>query len=76
MVAQLERGEYHLTTPDIGSNLLVGQMTALAPKSGPAVLRALLSPVVAVVTSVVGGLANRAARKYNTANGYPEKGQR
>ena len=73
LVKQLERGEYHLTTPDIGSNLLISSMTSLAPKSLPSVVGVLISPVVQIASSVVGALADRAARKYNVQKGYPEK---
>lgn len=73
IVKQLERGAYHLTTPDLGSNILISSMTSLAPKSLPSLIGILISPVVQVASTVVGGIADRAARKYNSQKGYPEK---
>ena len=72
MVKQLERGCYHLTTPDIGSNLLISSMTSLAPKSISTVLGIFLAPILTIASTVVGSISDRAARKYNTQKGYPE----
>ena len=72
LVRQLERGNYHLTTPDFGSNILVSSMTSLAPKSIPTAIGFFLAPIVQIASTVVGGLADRAARKFNKVNGYPK----
>lgn len=71
LMRQVERGAYHLTTPDFGTNVLIGSMSSLAPKSLPLVVGVLLAPIVQVATSIVGALGNRAARKYNKEHGYP-----
>ena len=71
MVGQLERGAYHLNTPDPGSNLLISAMTGLAPKSVPTALGVLLAPVLQVVTTAFGAIADRAARRCNRERGYP-----
>jgi 3-dehydrosphinganine reductase len=73
LVKQLERGDYHLTTPDLGSNILISSMTSLAPKSLPSLVGIVISPIVQIASSVVGGIADRAARKYNVQKGYPEE---
>jgi len=71
LVKQLERGAYHLTPPDLGSALLISGMSGLSPKSIPAAIGVFLAPMLQVVTSVFGGIADRAAAKYNTQHGYP-----
>ena len=71
LVRQLERGEHHLTTPDLGSNVLISSMTSLSPKSIPTLFSCLLQPIVQLVGTVVGYLADRTARKYNEQHGYP-----
>lgn len=73
IVRQLQRGAYHLTTPDLGSNMLVSAMTGLSPKSLPLLLGMLLAPILQVISSVVGWLADRAARKCNEKAGYPPR---
>ncbi len=72
LVTQLERGAYHLTTPDLGSNILISSMTSLTPKSLPSLVGIVISPIVQIASSVVGGIADRAARKYNAQKGYPD----
>jgi hypothetical protein len=69
----LERGKYHLVTPDLGSNLLVNKMSATGPKVLPLALSMLLSPIVELVTTIVGAGADKAARKHNQKYGYATK---
>ena len=67
----IQRGAHHILTPDFGTNVLVAATVGLPPKAHPLVLGALLAPVAHVATSVVGRLADRAARRHNKVNGYP-----
>lgn len=72
LVRQLERGDYHLTTPDFGSNILISSMTSLSPKSIPTALGIVMAPIIQIASTVVGGLADRAARRFNKEHGYPK----
>ena len=64
LVRGIERGAYHLPTPDIGQVLLVDSMASLSPKPlGP--LGCLLAPIVYLVTAVLRRQADGAARRCN-----------
>lgn len=73
LVRQFEAGRYHLTTPDIGTNMLISMMTGLSPKSHPLALGFFLSPILQLVSSVVAAVADDTAKKYNRDHGYPER---
>ena len=61
----VEAGAYHLPSPDLGQTLLIALMTSLSPKSLPLPLLVLLGPFLPIVSSILGWLADRTARKYN-----------
>lgn len=65
IMRQLREGAYHLTTPDIGSNLLVSTMTGLSPKSLPLGMGIIMAPILQLVTSFVASEAHGTARRYN-----------
>lgn len=73
MVRQLEGGAYHLTTPDLGSNLLISSMAGLTPKSIPLGIGVLIAPIVHLAAAVAGSIANKTAKEYNQSHGYPEE---
>ncbi|GAB4817499.1 hypothetical protein N2152v2_004545 [Parachlorella kessleri] len=60
----IERGAYHLPTPDLGQVLLVDSMASISPKPLGA-LGCLLAPIVYLVTAVLRRQADNAARRCN-----------
>lgn len=58
---------YHLTTPDMGTNLLADVMAGFTPHSLPVLLVCLVSPIIVLLTWVLGKQADAVARKYNKA---------
>ena len=59
----LERGRYHLSSPDLGQNLLVAAMAGLSPHPLPLVLDVLLAPILAVAMRIFGAIVDRASRR-------------
>ena len=59
----LERGRYHLSSPDLGQNLLVAAMAGLSPHPLPLVVEFFLAPVLAVAMRVFGAIVDRASRR-------------
>lgn len=60
----IERGSYHLPSPDLAQNLLLDSMASLTPKP-LGLLGCLLSPIVYLITWASAGIADRAARRCN-----------
>ena len=58
----LERGKYHLSSPDLGQNLLVASMAGLSPHPLPLIVEVLIAPILAVATRVFGMIIDRASR--------------
>jgi 3-dehydrosphinganine reductase len=65
MLRGLERGHYHLGSPDLGQNLLVAAMAGLSPHPLPAILEFLIAPIIAIALRVFGGVIDRATRRAN-----------
>jgi hypothetical protein len=63
MLRGLERGKYHLPTPDYGLDLMVTTSAALSPRVFPLIVEAVLAPFVALALRIFGLLADRIARK-------------
>ena len=63
----IEKGRYHLLTPDPGCNLLISSMTGLSPRALPLLVSILLGWLLPLVQAVFSGKMNRAARRYNAA---------
>jgi len=59
----LERGKYHLSSPDFGQNLLVAAMAGLSPHPLPLLVEFFLAPVLAVTMRVFGMIVDRASRR-------------
>lgn len=49
-------------------------MSAISPKAFPLLISMIVAPIVDVVTSVIGALADRAACKYNKKRGDKKRG--
>ena len=64
MVRGMERGAYHLPSPDVGQNIMVAASAGLSPHMFNPVLEFLLAPIVLVVLLVFGGIVDRAVRKH------------
>jgi len=71
IVDKFQKGQYHLTPPDLGASMLISTMTGLTPKVFWFPITMLLAPILALVSSVFGMIGNRAARKCNMEYGYP-----
>lgn len=70
IVKGMERGRYHLPSPDFGLNLMVCAGAALSPHPVPLLLEMVTAPFVAVALYIVGRLVDRAvpaARSAETA---------
>ena len=65
MLRSLQRGRYHLASPDVGQNLLVSAMAGLSPHPLPSILECLIAPIVAVALRIFGTIIDRAARRAN-----------
>lgn len=65
LVSGIERGCYHLPTPDLGTRLLLDEMAGISPKHLPAPLGFLLAPITYLATAFLRGRADAAARKHN-----------
>jgi hypothetical protein len=65
----IERGAFHLPTPDFGQLLLLDSMAGLSPKALPAPLGCLLAPITYIVTAVLRRMADGATRKCNREGG-------
>ena len=61
-VRSLEKGHYHLSSPDFGQNLLVAAMAGLSPHPLPLVVEILLAPILAVAMRVFGWIVDRASK--------------
>jgi short-subunit dehydrogenase len=59
----LEKGRYHLSSPDLGQNLLVAAMAGLSPHPLPLIIELFLAPVLAVAMRVFGMIIDRASRR-------------
>lgn len=59
----LERGGYHLSSPDFGQNLLVASMAGLSPHPLPLAIEFFLAPFLAVAMRVFGWIVDRASRR-------------
>ncbi|KAI7846394.1 hypothetical protein COHA_000105 [Chlorella ohadii] len=73
LLGGIERGDYHLPSPDLGQNLLVSAMTGLSPKRFWLPLQVLLGPILPLATSLFGWIGDRAARRHNAAHGMPPR---
>ncbi|KAL4449376.1 hypothetical protein ABPG77_007020 [Micractinium sp. CCAP 211/92] len=73
LLGGIERGAYHLPTPDLGLNMLVANMTALSPKRFFLPFQVLLGPILPLASSLFGWIADSAARKHNKAHGMPPR---
>ena len=68
LVGGMERaGVYHLPSPDLGANLLVGSMAGISPKPLPLLLAALAAPLVQPITSFLRWRVDAAVRKHRAA---------
>lgn len=67
MIGGIERGVYHLPTPDLGQVLLIDSMASISPKALPSPLGCLVAPITYLVTAFLRGRADAAARKCNRA---------
>ena len=65
MLRSLEKGRYHLASPDVGQNLLVSAMAGLSPHPLPCIIEFLIAPIVAIALSIFGAIIDRAARRAN-----------
>ena len=65
MVRSLEKGRYHLASPDAGQNLLVAAAAGLSPHPLPAIIELFIAPFVAIALRVFGAVIDRAARRAN-----------
>lgn len=65
LLRSLERGHYHLASPDLGQNLLVAAMAGLSPHPLHPVLEFVLAPVIALALRVFGAIIDRATRRAN-----------
>jgi len=65
MVRSLEKGRYHLASPDAGQNLLVAAAAGLSPHPLPAIIEFFIAPFVAIALRVFGAVIDRAARRAN-----------
>jgi hypothetical protein len=61
IVKGVERGEYHLPSPDFGQNLMVTTSAALTPRRYHLLLEMLMAPFVVLALRVFGWLTDRAA---------------
>ena len=52
----IERGHYHIASPDFGQNLLVTSSASLTPRIYPIVLECLIAPVVVLALRIFGVL--------------------
>ena len=64
MLRGMERGAYHLPSPDFGQNLMIAASAGLSPHMFPAVLECLLAPVVVVALWVFGRIVDGAVTNY------------
>lgn len=64
MVRGMERGAYHLPSPDFGQNLMVAASAGLSPHMFHPVLEFLLAPIVVVVLLVFGKIVDQAVRRH------------
>ncbi|KAL4448139.1 hypothetical protein ABPG75_005358 [Micractinium tetrahymenae] len=73
LLGGIERGAYHLPTPDLGLNMLVASMTSLSPKRFFLPFQVLLGPILPLASALFGWIADRTARKHNKAHGMPPR---
>lgn len=59
----LERGRYHLSSPDLGQNLLVASMAGLSPHPLPLLFEFVIAPILAIAMRVFGAIIDRASRR-------------
>lgn len=59
----LERGKYHLGSPDFGQNLLVASMAGLSPHPLPLLIELAIAPILSVAMRVFGAIIDRASRR-------------
>lgn len=64
MVRGMERGAYHLPSPDFGQNLLIAASAGLTPHMFNTFLEFLLAPIVVVALWVFGRIIDNAVRKH------------
>lgn len=67
LVRGIEKGRYHLLTPDPGCNLLILSMTGLSPRALPLLVSIMLGWLLPLVQAVFSRKMNQAASRYNTA---------
>lgn len=68
IVRGIERGRYHLLTPDLGSNLLISLTSGLAPRAWPLLVSMLIGWVAPLVQCLFSWRMDAAARRYNAAH--------
>lgn len=64
MLKGMERGAYHLPSPDFGQNLMIAASAGLSPHMFPAILEFLLSPLVVLALLLFGHKIDSAVRRY------------
>jgi hypothetical protein len=73
MMRGMERGAYHLPSPDLGHNVMVAASAGLSPHMFNALLEFLLSPFVVVALRIFGLIVDNAVRKH--AKDYEDASQ-
>ncbi len=64
MIKGMERGVYHLPSPDFGQNLMIAASAGLSPHMFPAVLEFLLAPLVVLALWIFGYRIDNAVRNH------------
>lgn len=60
MVEGMERGSYHLPSPDFGQNLMVAASAGLSPHMYNVLLEFLLAPIVVIALRIFGRIVDKA----------------
>ena len=74
MVRGMERGAYHLPSPDFGQNLMVAASAGLSPRMFHPLLEFLMAPIIVVVLLIFGGIVDRAVRRQAALQQQPAGG--
>ncbi len=64
MVKGMERGAYHLPSPDLGQNLMVAGSAGLSPHMYNILLEFLLAPILVIALRIFGCIIDRAVVKH------------
>ena len=62
MLKGVQRGDYHLPSPDFGLNMLIVPMAGYSPRVHNTVLECLLAPIMVVIARVLVPIADSVVR--------------